>query len=45
MIFWKSFIVFVVVYTVLVFPILEEPKAPEWSADYYTLTDYMEDNQ
>ena len=45
MIFWKSFIAFVLIYTFLAHSLLSEPKIPEWSGDYYTLTDYMEDNQ
>lgn len=45
MIFGKSFIAFVVIYAVLVNSVLSEPKDPEWVGDYYTLTDYMEDNQ
>lgn len=45
MIFGKSFILFVVVYTIMAHSILSEPKyEPSWSGDYYTLTDYMEDN-
>ena len=46
MIFWKSFLVFVCVYAFFARSILNEPKhEPSWKGDYYTLADYMEDNQ
>lgn len=45
MIFGKSFVLVVLVYIAVAHSLLSEPKAePSWSGDYYTLTDYMEDN-